>query len=123
MVAAWKWAQQGKTTTAAKCSKHDFQKNEIDEEEISLSDKENSNKNKDDEDNDESNNENEEENKNKEEANLEAIQKFKEMVSDKNNVTGAIVDMFLDDAPATQLPGTVEAAVKNVVNTVLFWGG
>jgi len=44
------------------------------------------------------------------------------MVSDKNNVTGAIVDMFLDDAPATQLPGTVEAAVKNVVDTALFQG-
>ena len=44
------------------------------------------------------------------------------MVSDKNNVTSAIVDMFLDDAPATQLLGTVEAVVKNVVNTALFWG-
>ena len=43
------------------------------------------------------------------------------MVSDKNNVTGAIVDMFLDDAPATHLLGTVEAAVKNVVDTALFW--
>jgi len=57
-----------------------------------------------------------------EEPSPEAIQKFKEMVSDKNNVTGAIVDMFLDDAPVTQLLGTVEAAVKNVVNTALFWG-
>jgi len=64
MVAAWKQEQQGKTTSVAKCSKHDFQKNIIDEEEISLSDKENSNKNKDDKDDDESNNENEEENKN-----------------------------------------------------------
>jgi len=31
------------------------------------------------------------------------IQKLTDMVSDKNNVTGAIVDMFMDDAPATQL--------------------
>jgi len=58
----------------------------------------------------------------KEEADMELIQKLMEMVSDKNNVTRAIVGMFMDDAPATQLPGIVEAAIKNVVDTALFWG-
>jgi len=29
--------------------------------------------------------------------------------------------MFLDDVPTTRLAGTWEAAIKNVVDTALFW--
>jgi len=42
-----------------------------------------------------------------------------DMVADKSNA--GIVDMVMDNAPATQLPGTVEAVIKNVINTALFW--
>jgi len=40
-------------------------------------------------------------------------------VSDKTKVT-AIIDLFMEDAPVTELPGTLEASIKNVVNTALF---
>jgi len=35
-------------------------------------------------------------------------------VSGKNNVTTGIADLLLDDALATELPGTLEATIKNV---------
>jgi len=43
-----------------------------------------------------------------------------QLVSDKN-VTG-IIDLLMDNAPKTELPGTLEATIKNVVDTALFWG-
>jgi len=43
-----------------------------------------------------------------------------QLVSDKN-VTG-IIDLLMDNAPKTELLGTLEATIKNVVDTALFWG-
>jgi len=43
-----------------------------------------------------------------------------ERVNDKSSVTTTIIDLFLDDASAMELPGTLEAAIKNVVDTSLF---
>ena len=43
------------------------------------------------------------------------------MVSDKNTVTG-IIDLLMENVPATQVPRTLEAAMKKVVDTALFWG-
>jgi len=49
------------------------------------------------------------------------LEKTSVAVSDKTKVT-AIIDLLMEDAPVTELPGTLEASIKNVVNTALFWG-
>jgi len=56
-------------------------------------------------------------NGNNKETDLELIPKMMDIVSDTDNVTAGIADMFMDDAPATQLLDNVEAAIKNVVDT------
>jgi len=107
--------------TTTKKSKHNFWHN--DKEESDIERKKNDNKdnkdNKDDKDNHADKDDNDEVLKNSflERNNNVAVQV--QLVSDKNNVTG-IIDLLLEDAPATKLPRTLEAAIKNVVDTALF---
>jgi len=119
MVAAQKWVVAKTKQTTTKKSKHNFWQN--DEEESDIGKKKNDNE-EDNEDDD-----NKEDDKDDEEEAFKKI--FPEntpvavqlqLVSDKN-VTG-IIDLLMDDAPKTELPGTLEAAIKNVVDTALFQG-
>ncbi len=126
MVAARKRAQNGKNqaNSGNKRLKHDFRKNDIDEnnknenqtdseEEDVHDDDKHSDGNEKQDDGTEKHNDGDDE----EET---VSNKVIERVTDKNNVTITIVDLFLDDAPAMELPGTLEAAIKNVVDTALF---
>jgi len=136
MVAARKRAQNGKNqaNSGNKRSKHDFHKNGIDEnnknenqtdseeDDVHDNDKHDDDKHNKHDDGD-GKQENGAEKHNDDDDEEETVSnKVIERVSDKNNVTITIVDLFLDDAPATELPGTLEAAIKNVVDTALFRG-
>jgi len=116
MTAVHKW-QNGKNqgSSGSKSSKHNFCKpnrneNLTDEED----DIDNSNKDKNNEDdhNHEENKQHGENEDDDDDAEEMVSQKNTERVSDKNNVTITIVDLFLADAPATELLGTLEAAIK-----------
>jgi len=128
MVAARKRAQNGKNqaNSANKRSKHDFRKNGIDEnnKNENQTDSEEYDVHDDDKHDDgDGKQENGAEKHNDDDDEEETVSnKVIERVSDKNNVTITIVDLFLDDAPAMELPGTLEAAIKNVVDTALFRG-
>jgi len=130
MVAARKRAQNGKNqaNSGNKRLKHDFRKNDIDENNKN----ENQTDSEEDDVHDDDDNKHDDGDSNKKQDNgtekhndgddeEETVSnKVIERVSDKNNVTITIVDLFLDDAPAMELPGTLEAAIKNVVDTALF---
>jgi len=100
-----------------KKQKHDFRREEDDKDDDDSDTETNNKENKDDDSDDDDENNNKKSTENSFENH---VAEKEQQVSDKN-VTG-IIDLLLDDAPAMELPGTLEASVKHVVDTALFRG-
>jgi len=111
IIAAQKRVVNKTKQSGNKKQKHDFRRNEDDDDSDTELDKK---EHKDDDSDDDENN-----NKKSTENSFENhVAEKEQQVSDKN-VTG-IIDLLLDDTPATELPGTLEASIKHVVDTALF---
>ena len=116
IVAARKRVVNKTKQSGNKKQKHDFRRDKDDEDDNDSDTEFDKKEHKDDDSDDDKNN-----NKKSTENSFENhVAEKEQQVSDKN-VTG-IIDLLLDDAPATELPGTLEASIKHVVDTALFRG-
>jgi len=117
IVAARKRVVNKTKQSGNKKQKHDFRREEDDKDDDDSDTETNNKENKDDDSDDDDENNNKKSTENSFENH---VAEKEQQVSDKN-VTG-IIDLLLDDAPAMELPGTLEASVKHVVDTALFRG-